>query len=142
MRKTEIILGLVLFCSVSTTAQNKIGYSYDASGNRIERTIILQAAREARQSSEIESSLTDNIDSRNIRIYPNPTQGQLRVDISSLGSEDICTLSVYTAGGQLILSDPKAGVSNNIDISSQVSGLYLLKITINENSSTWKIIKK
>lgn len=30
----------------------------------------------------------------------------------------------------------------DIDISSQPTGIYLLRITINNSSTTWKIIKK
>ena len=142
MLKIKFLLGLLLFSSLAVKAQSKIGYSYDSSGNRVERTIVLETVKKAKASPEIERSFTDNIDERNVKIYPNPTQGQLRIDISRLGNGDKCTLSLYTISGDLIFKDSNAGTTNCIDISNQKTGLYLLKITINENTSTWKIIKQ
>lgn len=142
MLKVKFILGLLLFTSLAVRAQSKIGYSYDSSGNRVERTIVLETVKKAKASPGIERSFTDNIDERNVKIYPNPTQGQLRVDISRLDNGDKCILSLYTISGNLIFKDSNAGTTNNIDISNQEPGLYLLKITVNENASTWKIIKQ
>lgn len=142
MLKIKFILGLLLSTSLAVKAQSKIGYSYDSSGNRVERTIVLEIVKKAKASPEIENSFTDNIDERNVKIYPNPTQGQLRVDISRLDEGDKCTLSLYSISGYLIFTDSNAGTTNCIDISNQKTGLYLLKITVNENTSTWKIIKQ
>lgn len=142
MLKIKFILGLLLSTSLAVRAQSKIGYSYDSSGNRVERTIVLETVKKAKASPEIENSFTDNIDERNVKIYPNPTQGQLRVDISRLDEGDKCTLSLYSISGYLIFTDSNAGTTNCIDISNQKNGLYLLKITVNENTSTWKIIKQ
>lgn len=108
----------------------------------MERTIVLKTVKKAKASPGIERSFTDDIDKRNVKIYPNPTQGQLRVDISRLDNGDKCTLSLFTISGDLIFKDSNAGTTNNIDISNQEPGLYLLKITVNENTSTWKIIKQ
>lgn len=108
----------------------------------MERTIVLETVKKAKASPEIENSFTDNIDERNVKIYPNPTQGQLRVDISRLDEGDKCTLSLYSISGYLIFTDSNAGTTNCIDISNQKNGLYLLKIAVNENTSTWKIIKQ
>lgn len=50
MRKIQLMFYLVLLPVVSS-AQDRIGYSYDASGNRIKREIVMQVPK-AMQSSK------------------------------------------------------------------------------------------
>ena len=134
MIKVKFLLGLLLSTSLAVRAQSKIGYSYDSSGNRVERTIVLETVKKAKASPEIERSFTDNIDERNVKIYPNPTQGQLRVDISRLDEGDKCTLSLYSISGYLIFTDSNAGTTNCIDISNQKTFCVVIAVLIFVNS--------
>ena len=43
--KTKVLLLSLLSCSLGMYAQNKIGFGYDAAGNRIKREIIMSQAR-------------------------------------------------------------------------------------------------
>ncbi len=78
----------------------------------------------------------------NIKIYPNPTHGFLKVSISGLKSTDKCSMCLYTTQGTQIITNNVNKDGFEINISNQPIGIYLLRITINNNSTIWKIVKK
>ncbi len=141
MKKKIFSISLLLLLSDMMPAQNRIGYSYDSAGNRVQRAIILQAPK-APPVSKIRESFTDNFGKRSIKIYPNPTLGRIRVSIAGFGGEDNCELTVYSASGQQIFKETNARALTYIDFSKQLSGIYLLKIVLNGELTTWKIIKR
>lgn len=143
MRKFCLLICLTLLPVVSS-AQSRIGYSYDASGNRIKREIVMPASKAmAKQQnfSPKEQSFSDMLHDHSIKIYPNPTEGALKICISGLKSTDKCSLGAYTLQGTQILTKDVKADNIDINIGNQPTGTYLLRITIN-NSTTWKIIKK
>ena len=75
-----------------------IRYDYDGAGNRLTRYIVMSPNRVAKSTS-IDEFLSDSLSKRNIRIYPNPTQGLLRIRIEQLSEDDICSIhySLYQA---------------------------------------------
>ena len=107
------------------------------------RTIPLKNATFPKDTTEISKALIpleDQIGLHQIRIYPNPTIGQVRVDIANLG-ETVANLQIYSLRGSLLQQVRLYGESANIDLGSQPHGIYLLKISIGKNTSVWKIIK-
>ena len=113
-------------------------------GNRIKREIVISASRAMakKQSFESQDFYSERLREHSVKIYPNPTQGNLRVSISGLGNSDKCHLGVYSIQGTQILAFDVNSDNANVDISNQPNGVYLLQITINGKSTTWKIIKK
>ena len=77
-----------------------------------------------------------------IKIFPNLTNESLNICTSGLKETDESFLEVYTSRGMQVLK--KSIETDNIDISisNLPTGIYLLKITINDDATTWKIIKK
>lgn len=144
MKKTCICLAL-LFSPFLLKAQNKVAYAYDNAGNRIGREIVMQAQK-AKASRQLPGtarlSLTDMLNEHDIKIYPNPTYGFLKLSIYGLKGTDKCSMSLYTTKGAQIMANDVNKESLEINISNQPAGVYLLRITINNNSTIWKIIKK
>ncbi|MGH1383262.1 aryl-sulfate sulfotransferase [Kordia sp.] len=68
------------------------------------------------------------------KIIPNPVKNS----ISVTSSVSIDKIEIYSMLGQLIHSTQK----NNIDLSEQNSGIYILKVYANDKISTSKIIKE
>jgi len=128
------------FC---TYAQQHVSYPYDAAGNRVSRTIVLQsrAARsEALQndSSFVQEMLVD----ASLRIYPNPVQSILTISLTDGQSQTPTIYSLLdTKGAQLQRGRLQAG-STRIDMSRLSPGIYILNIRMNNRPTTWKIIKK
>ena len=148
--KNTIIIVFLLFYSINGISQT-ISFAYDAAGNRVSRTITLGGTKSSASGNESEQfALEQNEDfftevlaEKEIKIYPNPTRGQLRVDI--LGYEQLnnkCSIQVFSSGGRLVYKTNSLSQSNNINLSSQAAGLYLMHIAIGKEKTTWKIIKQ
>ena len=79
----------------------------------------------------------DDFATNNVKVYPNPVKDML--EIRSIESVD--KISVYDVVGKLVLSNTPTVVSQNMDMSSLPSGIYLIQITIGDASKTVKVIK-
>lgn len=144
MRKFYLLLYLALL-PVMSSAQDKIGYAYDAAGNRVKREIVMPASKAMakQQTFNFQNQVfSDMLHEHSIKIYPNPTDGILKVCISGLKSTDKYSLGIYTTQGAQIMADDVSTDNFDTNISNQPAGIYLLRITVNNNSTTWKIIKK
>ncbi len=84
----------------------------------------------------------DNLGDKKILIYPNPTQGQLKVDIEGYQEEPNSGLYLYNLSGNLITSKSPANSSTVLDLSPYPVGSYILKIIIGDKKTEWKIIKE
>lgn len=140
----RIYMNLTFLClPLLTMAQSRIAYAYDASGNRVKREIIMQLPKAKQQTFETEGQVfSDMLQEHDVKIYPNPTDGILKVSISGIKNTDKCSLAIYTLRGDRIMLDERQQYNFDVNISNQPAGTYLLRITINNQSTTWKIIKK
>lgn len=144
MRNICILLFLVLLPVVSS-AQGKIGYTYDVAGNRVKREIVMQASRSmAKQQTGFSTAQTfsEKLRDHTVKLSSNPAAGTLTLNISGLKSTDQCSLEVFTPQGIHILTEDVRSDNTEINISSQPPGVYLLRITVNGKPTTWKITKK
>ncbi len=118
----------------------EISYAYDSAGNRIKREIVIDTQKvKSRSSSE---PLKDLLASQTIKIYPNPTIGHLKIEFSNYSDDSDYILELFNSQGQSLYHiQPRSSITE-IDITDKQAGLYILKITIDSNESTWKIIKK
>ena len=74
-----------LFCTRTYVhAQNKIKYSYDSAGNRTKREIVLSATRSILSEENEQVPYIEEMQSHEIKIYPNPTKGILNIKITGL----------------------------------------------------------
>jgi len=74
-----------------------------------------------------------------IRVYPNPTTGQLKIKNYELRENDI--IEIYDVVGQKLMQLPCRDVINHvstIDISHLASGMYFLKV----NNQVVKFMKE
>lgn len=143
--KTYTTFLLLAISPFVAKAQNTVGYTYDAAGNRIKRLIVLtmqQTPQDSTQQEQVKRSYNDRISKTHVRIYPNPTQGALKVEVLGLEGTDNCLLRIFNANGQQITSTRTTSAVSTLDLSSQPNGVYFLRISIGDNESTWKIIKK
>lgn len=130
-----------LFTAVmfSMTVVGQISYSYDLAGNRVKREIVMSSLA---PKNSLVTGFTEVLAKKNIRIYPNPTKGHLRVEVVGYDSTDKCLLQVFNATGALIINKKATLPFTEINITNQPNGIYLLQITLNGENTKWKIIKK
>jgi hypothetical protein len=138
--KTLLIVFLFIVSLVSIQAQNKISYAYDASGNRTERIIVL-ATKSA--EAKTETFFTEELAERTIKIYPNPTDGFLKVEIGNTEGIKNCTITINAMNTGKQVKKVKATLPvTDIDISNQPFGVYIMLIDIDGEYTSWKIMKK
>lgn len=139
MRKMLVML-LIAAVPLIAFSQSKLHYSYDNAGNRVKREIVMKT-RSVSDNSDPEY-YSEMLSDKDIRIYPNPTEGHLKIEIAGWDSADQGSLQLYNAVGQLILNQRISSSFTEFDISSRTNGLYILHISMNGKETSWKIIKK
>jgi hypothetical protein len=73
-----------------------------------------------------------------LALYPNPTNGIVRVNSSQFNGQ---TAAVVDVSGRLVLS---TGISNEgaIDLSGLPAGTYFVRLQLNEGQQSFKVVKK
>ena len=74
----------------------------------------------------------------NIKMYPNPTNNFVTVEINDLTNAKLQVLDIT---GKILMNQALNANSNNVDVQHLPSGMYLFKVSSNEGTSTGKIIK-
>ena len=71
-------------------------------------------------------------------IYPNPTNGFIKVDAES----NLQSIELYDVQGRLLQTGILSDISTTVDISNRAAGIYFLKITTAKGVKVEKILKK
>lgn len=146
-KRINILLIVAMLCAaVSLKAQNAIvHFSYDANGNRTMRYLTFQKMEENGKGTDADnealSSAIDIIASSQVSLYPNPTYGTFTVALAEMG--DVCihaTLSTTT--GTIIQQCKLTDLQSTFDLSGQPAGVYLLRLSTDEETHVWKIVKQ
>lgn len=139
--KNILFICCLLLCFIAA-AQQKLRYSYDASGNRVSREIYIPANKgRLINTSPVEEVYTDLLGDIEVKIAPNPTKGKLTVRIGRLPENTSVSLSIYNQNGTFIVGSTEHTDSIELDISDSSAGTYFLNINIGDYNTSWKIIK-
>jgi hypothetical protein len=85
----------------------------------------------------ITSSISEILESQNIFIYPNPTQGLVYIQLPEI---TIQTIEVFDLLGQRIMH--LNGDRESIDLSNLSAGLYVIKIFSKDGIFTQRVLKQ
>ena len=134
-----IFLALLLsfIFSNKAFAQRCLVFGYDVSGNRIDRTVTTDCQGVRKIVEELETTASDE----EVRVYPNPTNGSLKVVIPEGIKNDNSNYELFDINGVLISADDIHEFETDIDIGDHPAGVYLLKIT-NGDDIISKIVLK
>lgn len=134
-----------IFSSVVCPAQTTYEFTYDASGNRLTRAVVLLKSAtipgDTLQAQKAEKILDDQIGLQKTRIYPNPTKGLLRIDFPSLSDQE-AIIRVFDPSGKLIVQKSAISSGSEVDLSAHPPGFYIMVIHIGQEKKEWKIIKE
>lgn len=146
-KRINILLILAMLCAAtSLKAQNAtVHFNYDANGNRNQRYLTFQKVEENGKSveagNEILSSVIDFFASSQVSLYPNPTYGTFTVALAEMG--DVCIhATLNTTTGTVIQQGKLTDLQSIFDLSGQPSGVYLLRLSTDEETHVWKIVKQ
>lgn len=74
-----------------------------------------------------------------VRVYPNPTSGMLTIE----GLPEGGSVELYDATGRLVLTQSLGhAVTQSLDVSGLMSGIYLLRCITDEGVKTQRVVKK
>ncbi len=80
----------------------------------------------------------DDVLANSIGIYPNPTQGNIYVD---LGTATKATVNVFNTAGQLVTTANNEGNSSMmIKLTNQAAGVYFVQVTTAEGTASKKVV--
>jgi len=138
-----ILLGFfATICLPLLHSQDRIRFGYDSAGNRISRTIEFDPLRSSSNEEEEPPVYSEMLSNIELKIYPNPTDGLLKVEILNLPEDQTADILLYDLAGKLITSHRKAGDFTEINIGGQPAGIYLMKIVAGKYQTEWRIIKR
>lgn len=149
MRKLLLTVSTLLLITLLANAQNSVKYSYDSSGNRETRRIITLKSASFSQSAASENELAieedvfkEEFKERSITIYPNPTKGNLGINISGADFNSKCRALVYNIRGQKLMDFPvQMNTITPVDMNSLAPATYILILIIDDEKLNYKIVK-
>lgn len=147
-------LMVILFQGINLYCQT-IEYTYDANGNRISRSILieelksqsfsfpvinpksLQTFEKAMKAEEITSEEGEP----EAIVYPNPSKGLINIEITNMPFESQNEMKLYDLSGTELIIKKDFGSYSEMDINRFKDGIYILQIRINEKIFDFKVIK-
>jgi hypothetical protein len=137
---------IVLICiSIAASAQTfQIQYDYDAAGNRISRTVITlnpinnKASEDSTYNEMQENTLAD----LQIKIYPNPTYGLIKVEIENLESDISGSLLVMDLAGRVLIQNDNIQPEMLVDFTPYAPGNYTMVLIIDGEKKEWGIVRQ
>ena len=139
-----ILFPLCLLSFNQIKAQN-INFDYDEAGNCIVKykTVVLPSNVKGNKNDTTKTvPQSEIISDREVIIYPNPTKGALKVEIRGKSPERPIQYVLTDLSGKSLRQIQSQEIYYVFDMTSFPSGIYLLRVMIDEKWSIWKIIKE
>ena len=146
--KSKYYIPLLLLGIASNvfSQNNRVNYTYDAAGNRLSglssQLRMAAVADYEDEDADTQEIYFDEINQSNIRIYPNPTKGILKVEITPATEGSPIHIQMYDMWGRIFVNEQNASPFTDLDISDQPAGTYILNIFSDNRNTQWKIIKQ
>ena len=142
MKRKQLLLVFCLLACCHGKAQQRVAYSYDASGNRVERYVVTAQTKAKSKSVDVTGVLKKTwSDKGNVKVCADPVSDNLTITFWQLPDKDMeCLVCDY--GGVVVLKKSLHEVNTVLDMSGWNSGVYLLRIRGASESNTWKIVKR
>lgn len=143
MKRSLFIIVLACVSSLCL-AQGRVGFTYDACGNRVARTVILNSkeSRAAAGKTGTDIPVSDMFQQHKVTLKPVSSDGTVVIEVDGLAPDDRCSVSAYTADGRLVGKASVTSTTASISLGNHPTGYYILWIEINGERQSWKIIKK
>lgn len=89
-------------------------------------------------------SIAESVLSRGLRLYPNPVEDVLTIELTLDGTKDINVRLMDMSGKQVISSTTakqNKEVKTTIDLSDLAKGVYMIEVTDGENTAVRRLVK-
>ncbi|MGC3977353.1 MAG: T9SS type A sorting domain-containing protein [Paludibacteraceae bacterium] len=146
MKKIFLLFILVVFTSIYSLNAQDIQFDYDDAGNCIVKykTVVLPSHVKGNNRSDSTDVAPESeiISDREVVIYPNPTKGELKIEIRGKNPEKTIQYLLTDLSGRTIYRTQSEDMFYVFDMTSFPAGVYLLRVMIDNKWSKWKIIKE
>jgi hypothetical protein len=145
LRYTDITSSSVkIFCQEEQSKDFEVNHAYENAGylliaNNEPKQPLAQATDEAKDDTTQNNTVNYKKD---IRLYPNPTSGQLTVELSGFKKTDKITIQVFTVAGKQLLHIKETKNKNEINIYDYPAGTYFVRVITGKETKEYKVIKK
>ena len=142
-RIVALLIALVSAWPICHAQQtHTISFSYDFDGNRTNREILFgRLERTGEANEELLPFATDSFETIEVNLYPNPTNDKFFVEFKGDTNERLEATLTHISGAILekrILTDNR----ELFDLSGLAPGIYILNLTVDNETHAWKVIKK
>lgn len=136
-------LDSAVFVGVWDSTYQFYSIAYDSVGNMENKLPLVEASTTLH---EIITGVDYIVNSEDLRIYPNPTNGKLTVEAAIREGEDL-SIDIFDLLGQRVSSFIVTGPSGTylrreIDLGDQADGVYLLRLAGSEEGTPRKFVLK
>ncbi|MBN2612908.1 MAG: T9SS type A sorting domain-containing protein [Bacteroidales bacterium] len=143
MKKKLFISAFVVISTVFLAkTQTTIYFQYDDCGNRKSRSITMPSLKSTEENNALPKEYSDNLDGKEVLIYPNPVKSEITIEIPELGDDEFGSLKIYNQEGKLALQKNKVSRKTMLNLSELPHGIYYLNISLADKTIQWKIIKE
>lgn len=150
--KSIVFVFTMLVCSSLKAQTFKATYTYDENGNRLTASVVYLTQTPSSPSTNNENNTkteedlkVDDVTNLTIRVFPNPTKGNLRVELTGVNEELLKSpnnaIRVWDIQGRLMFSINVVETSNLVDLSGYGNGTYIMQLFINGKVKDFKIVK-
>jgi len=148
-RYIHVLLTAILLCYAATAiAQHQVEYAYDAAGNRIGRvatTLRLAVTPPTRVSQQPVDTVPPSVvpvGELSVKIWPNPTKGIIRLQVSGRRDDSSVGLRLYSSSGVLLKESEETTDIIEMDLGGFSAATYLLRFSCQGETRVVKIIKE
>lgn len=140
----KTLLTIILFFAVTQISiAQKVQYTYDNHGNRIQRKLVASPWSERLGNAtpeEIEENSKVAIQ-EGISVFPNPTSDKVVLTINDFDPSETNSMSLLDAKGIEVMSQRVTQNNSEMDVSQFKSGIYYFKVVKNKKMLYYKLIK-
>jgi hypothetical protein len=141
----------IQFSILAQTLHDQIDYTYDQTGNRINRSIpTIVVFKRGKFENAFEKN-PENINPKNsskiaeisFNVYPNPSNGQVNIKTTNFYlANSLAKIELINSIGEIVFTGEVKESLSSIDLSDLASGTYILRIQTEVLTETFSLIKQ
>lgn len=141
--KRYLFIAALLFSTVQGYSQLYM-FSYDAAGNRTTRKYSINGMSIMKEEEETgeASPYSRMMSSHQITAQITSTEGEVVIKVTPLDSDTQGMIAVYNMNGVQLLKVQIREEETSINLYGQPAGTYVLRVTVNGTTESWKIMKE
>ncbi len=152
----------VIGLNAQNSTKPRVVYSYDNSGNRIQRSLVLPIIKKdplvnltppSHDSIMVLDRVSENntkstdvtsvyLGKQSVSIYPNPTMGRLTVGLKDFDGVSNTSIEILDPQGKVIYSTTQKQRVYSFDLTDQPAGYYYLNLVVDGVVGSYTVIKQ